>query len=71
MEKILSEALRRLHADLVERGYLRQIPLDPVTDRRDSWILEFRDGPSGEKQINDLHSGASGHGLDGTLLRSW
>jgi general secretion pathway protein G len=58
-------------ADLVEHGYLRQIPLDPVTDRRDSWLPAFRDSPSGEKQVEDIHSGAPGNGLDGTSYRSW
>jgi len=58
-------------ADLVTLRYLRAMPLDPVTDRRDSWVLELRDEEGGRKVIHDVHSGASGSATDGTLFKSW
>jgi len=29
--------------DLVAAGYLRQIPVDPMTGRSDTWVLEWSD----------------------------
>lgn len=54
--------------DLVQRHYLREIPLDPITTRRDSWLPVRREGEAG---IVDVHSGAEGNGINGTAYRSW
>jgi general secretion pathway protein G len=54
--------------DLVQRHYLREIPMDPITARRDTWQTMHRDGESG---IVDVHSGAEGNGINGTAYRSW
>lgn len=53
--------------DMVERRYLRDIPLDPVTGRRDSWQFE-RDEQEG---IRDVRSGAPGDALDGGTYAQW
>lgn len=53
--------------ELVQRRYLRELPLDPVTNRRDSWVFER--SPKGG--IADVHSGASGKAHDGTDYASW
>ena len=52
--------------DLVSQGYLRDIPIDPITQKKD-WNIEI-----GEAQVSaagrgivDLHSNASGKGSDG------
>ncbi|VTU40514.1 PilD-dependent protein PddA [Variovorax sp. PBS-H4] len=58
-------------ADLVTLRYLRALPLDPVTERRDSWILQLRDEEGGRKVIHDIHSGATGNATDGTPFKSW
>lgn len=58
-------------ADLVTLRYLRAVPLDPVTERRDSWIVELRDEEGGRKVIHDVRSGAAGNATDGTPYRSW
>jgi len=58
-------------ADLVTLRYLRGMPLDPVTERRDSWIVQLRDEEGGRKVIHDVHSGASGNATDGTPFKSW
>src|SRR5262249_10848491 len=31
--------------DLVAGGYLRQVPVDPMTRRSDTWVLEWSDDP--------------------------
>jgi general secretion pathway protein G len=53
-------------AELVATHYLRELPVDPVTDRNDTWVPEIVDGG-----MHDLHSGAPGKGSDGTPYASW
>ncbi len=56
--------------ELTERHYLRALPVDPVTNRSDSWIpVEGTD--EDEKTIVDVKSGAKGNALDGTQYSSW
>jgi general secretion pathway protein G len=59
---------------LVEAGYLRKMPIDPVTKRNDTWVLvrEERSEESGAPQegedgpgVEDVKSGAPGTTLDG------
>ncbi|MBS0345271.1 MAG: prepilin-type N-terminal cleavage/methylation domain-containing protein [Proteobacteria bacterium] len=50
--------------ELVSRRYLRALPLDPLTERGDSWQLTpAPDGTNGG--VSDLHSGAEGLARDG------
>ena len=58
-------------SELVTRNYLRAMPLDPVTDRRDSWVASVREEEGGRKLIHDVRSGAPGNSLDGTAFKSW
>jgi general secretion pathway protein G len=61
--------------DLVSEGYLRQVPVDPITGNNESWKLVMEDTPvGGDNQppgIFDVHSGAEGNGLDGTAYADW
>ena len=61
--------------DLVQAGYLKEIPKDPFTDSRDSWQVVQEDVllsvDQNEPGISDVHSGASGTGTDGTAYSSW
>ena len=59
--------------ELVGKGYLRQVPEDPVTGARDSWqMLPPNPASSPLKgQVADVRSGASGRGQDGTPYNSW
>lgn len=50
---------------LVDKGYLRQLPFDPVTERYDSWLLLPPPDPK-KSGVYDLKSGASGQSNDGT-----
>jgi general secretion pathway protein G len=58
--------------DLVQRGYLRQVPEDPLTGRRDSWqMLPPRTGNAMPGRLGDVRSGAAGRGQDGQPYSSW
>ena len=61
--------------DLVEFGYLRQIPVDPVTRSADTWETEIapwmmvdQGQPAG---IWNIWSGSEDDSLDGTPYREW
>ncbi|HBL32128.1 MAG TPA: hypothetical protein DD490_35345 [Acidobacteria bacterium] len=66
---------------LVEMGYLRKVPVDPITKRNDTWVFEYEEvdpdnpGPesdqSDEPGITDVHSGSLGVSLDGTPYSEW
>lgn len=56
-------------SQLVEKKYLRQIPIDPITERTDTWILESTESVAGP--IFDIHSGANGVGRNGVPFREW
>jgi general secretion pathway protein G len=62
---------------LVDEGYLRQIPIDPMTRSADTW-LEIREQPNYEELlpgvelgIVDVQSGATEKALDGTIYNTW
>ena len=61
--------------DLVSEGYLRDLPLDPITKRRDTWrvVMEdtLRSVDQKEPGIFDVHSGAEGTSLDGSKYSEW
>lgn len=58
--------------ELVTRGYLRQVPEDPLTGRRDSWqMLGPRPGSVVQGRVADVRSGAAGRGQDGQPYSSW
>ena len=59
--------------DLVESGYIRKVPVDPITGSSDSWQLEMAEMEEGEDAggIYDVHSGAPGNALDGTSYSEW
>jgi len=56
--------------DLVQKGYLRSMPVDPVTESPDTWQVEYAPYDQiNEDEITgiwDLRSGAEGNDLDGT-----
>ena len=54
--------------ELAERRYLRSIPVDPITDRADAWIVV---APPDGAGVIDVRSGAPGAALDGTPYQGW
>lgn len=59
--------------ELVAQRYLRAMPLDPVTDRTDSWLVvgAGQQASSVSGTVYNVHSGAPGKALDGTAYASW
>ena len=61
--------------DLVQAGYLKQIPVDPFTNARDSWTVDQEDVLLSVDQqqpgITDVHSGSTATSSDGTPYSSW
>lgn len=77
---IMRDALDKYYADtgnypnaleaLVSKGYLREIPPDPITDSTQSWVLI----PSTEANhtgIFNIKSGAQGNAFDGKPYSEW
>lgn len=56
--------------DLVEKKYLRAIPVDPFTKSADSWV-EVMAQEEGESGVFDVHSGSDLVALDGTAYNVW
>ena len=61
--------------DLVSAGYLRELPLDPITSSRETWVVVQEDVVLSVDQnqpgITDVHSGATGTASDGSPYSSW
>lgn len=58
-------------SELVEKAYLRQIPVDPFTRSSDSWVEIFLEGEEEEGGLYDVHSGSDLVALDGTAYNEW
>jgi general secretion pathway protein G len=61
--------------DLVQNGYLKVIPEDPMTHSRDTWVTAsddtYADLDETEPGINDVHSGSEEVGSDGQPYSTW
>ncbi|QDQ29211.1 prepilin-type N-terminal cleavage/methylation domain-containing protein [Chitinimonas arctica] len=56
--------------DLVEHKYLRRIPIDPLTQSKESW-LPIAPAESGSGAIADVRSAAPGQARDKTWFKDW
>ena len=56
--------------DLVEHKYIRKLPIDPITEKNNTWIFTPPDPPL-EGDIYDIHSGSKGVAKDGTRYEDW
>ena len=65
---------------LVEAGYIRKIPVDPMTKSSETWVLEFEEEEEGAAEtdtegegpgIIDVHSGSERLSLAGTPYSEW
>ena len=77
---ILREAIDKYYADLnqypdklpdlVEKHYVRSVPVDPFTRLADTWNLVASDDPD-HPGIRDIQSGAPDIASNGTPVASW
>jgi general secretion pathway protein G len=61
--------------DLVQAGYIKQIPNDPTTGKPD-WTVDqeentIMDPSQTDTGIDDVHSSSTGTGTDGTAYNTW
>jgi general secretion pathway protein G len=61
--------------DLVQNGYLKSIPEDPMTHSTDTWTTETSDAlyslDQTESGIDDVHSGSQETGSNGQPYSTW
>jgi len=61
--------------DLVREGYLRQIPVDPITGQNTSWKIIMEEAATAVNQtepgIFDVRSGSEKESLEGTPYSEW
>ncbi len=61
--------------DLVQDGYLRAVPEDPMTHSKDTWVTDTSDAMHSLDQtdpgVDDVHSGSQESGSDGQPYSTW
>lgn len=58
--------------DLAQARYLREVPEDPLTSRRDTWVeLPPPADMQASGRLWDVRSGAAGRSADGRLYADW
>ncbi len=85
----LRSCLDQFHADrgrypasideMVSLGYLRSVPVDPITRSRDTWVTVQEEAGAEEDErqqeagpgIIDIHSGSEQTALDGSKYAEW
>lgn len=55
--------------ELVIKRYIRAVPVDPITERTDTWVVVAP--KEGSKSVFDVKSGAAGHSRDGSDYAHW
>jgi len=55
---------------LVEKAYLDKIPVDPITERADSWLVTPPEPPL-EGEVYNVNSASEGIAKDGTAYNTW
>jgi general secretion pathway protein G len=61
--------------DLVQAGYLKAIPTDPMTHSNETWVTATDDTlesiDQSEPGINDVHSGSQETSTNGQMYSTW
>ena len=78
---VLRDTIDKYHTDtgsypgsfdeLIEKRYLRRLPVDPISESSETWITVPPPQSSGSRLIWDVHSGAEGSARDGTAYSDW
>ena len=72
---VMRDAIDKFHADngrypdkleeLVEKRYIRAVPVDPITDSAGTWVVVPSPDTAAKGAIYDVRSGAEGKASDG------
>ena len=57
-------------AMLVDKRYLRNVPVDPIAKSAETWVVVRADDPE-DTGVKDVHSGAEGSGQSGVPYATW
>jgi general secretion pathway protein G len=57
-------------AALVDKHYIRSVPVDPFTKSAATWLIVESDDPD-HPGVRDVHSGSPDNGADGSPFVSW
>jgi len=58
--------------ELVEKRYLRRVPVDAITGKSDTWAFVFATDEQGQENgIVDVRSGSEQVGLNGVPYKEW
>ena len=57
-------------AALVDKHYIRNVPIDPFTKSAATWLIVESDDPD-HPGVRDIHSGSPDNGADGSPFVSW
>lgn len=61
--------------DLVQSGYLKSVPVDPMTGSADTWMPDTSDTLMDIDEtaggLNNVHSGSQGIATDGSSYNTW
>jgi general secretion pathway protein G len=76
----MRDAIIKYHADkgrypdslqaLAAEQYLRKIPLDPITQSAETWVV-VASPDADARGVFDVRSGAAGRGADGSEFNTW
>ena len=79
--QVMREAIDKYHGDkgqypasledLVSARYMRSIPVDPITEKTDTWIIVPPTDREVKGDVYDVKSGATGESKDGTQYSNW
>ncbi len=58
-------------AVLVEKHYLRAIPVDPIAHASDKWVIVSNTDDPDDNGVKDVRSGAVGQGENGVPYAEW
>ena len=77
---VVRESIDKYYADsgqypealpaLVDKHYIRSVPVDPFTKSAESWLMIASDDPD-HPGVRDIHSGSPDKGSDGSPFVSW
>jgi general secretion pathway protein G len=78
---VVRDAIDKFHGDtsgypdsldeLVSKRYLRAVPVDPITDSTETWVLLPPPPANGNGKLWNIRSGAEGSSAAGTPYAEW